>query len=130
MTEKVPSLSPGRGTLTNKWVPKPKPVQENKKILKSKNLMLLAFVTFNVAIFSMSHLQRLKVALVFAFFYFRIFSVVPFNDPLWSTHSRLYAYQPWRYKIDHAWGGTKANFLDFLRSIRRVKFFAKNNQKN
>jgi len=23
MTEKVPSLSPGRGTLTNKWVPKP-----------------------------------------------------------------------------------------------------------
>jgi len=25
MTEKVPSLSPGRGTLTNKWVPKPKP---------------------------------------------------------------------------------------------------------
>jgi len=26
MTEKVPSLSPGRGTLTNKWVPKPKPM--------------------------------------------------------------------------------------------------------
>jgi len=26
MTEKVPSLSPGRGTLTNKWVPKPKPI--------------------------------------------------------------------------------------------------------
>jgi len=24
MTEKVPSLSPGRVTLTNKWVPKPK----------------------------------------------------------------------------------------------------------
>jgi len=24
MTKKVPSLSPGRGTLTNKWVPKPK----------------------------------------------------------------------------------------------------------
>jgi len=25
-TEKIPSLSPGRGTVTNKWVPKPNPM--------------------------------------------------------------------------------------------------------
>jgi len=35
MTEKVPSLSSGRGTLTNKWVPKPKLFDWNRSRSRS-----------------------------------------------------------------------------------------------
>jgi len=30
---------------------------------------------------------------------FCFFNILLFNFPLWSMHLRLFAYQPWRYKL-------------------------------